>query len=149
MPPSMHWALVLVLAMITGIFGLIWFFVQAGYIKKIDPASRARMFLVLGLLAYLVLIVGAIGITAAAAMGVGSAGMAAAGGFLAFILWVVGIILMLSAVFGMRRSLVDYFNSVEPIGLRLSGVMTFFFNILYFQYHLSRIAEWKRTGAGR
>jgi hypothetical protein len=149
MPPSMHWALVLVLSMITGIFGLIWFFVQAGYVKKIDPASRARKFLVLGLLAYLVLIVGMIGITAAAAMGVGSAGMAAAGGFVAFILWVAGMVFMLSAVFGMRRSLVDYFNSVEPIGLRLSGVMTFFFNILYFQYHLSRIAEWKRTSAGR
>ena len=35
---------------------------------------------------------------------------------------------------------------MEPINLRLSGVMTFFFNILYFQYHFTRIAEWKRTG---
>jgi hypothetical protein len=149
MPPDMHWALVLVLAMFTGIFGLIWFFVQAGYVKKIDPSSRARKFLVLGLLSYLVLFVGMFALTAVAAMGIGSATMAAAGGFVAFILMVVSIVLMLSAVFGMRRSLVDYFNSVEPIGLRLSGAMTFFFNILYFQYHLSRIAEWKKRGAGR
>jgi uncharacterized membrane protein len=149
MPPDLHWALVLVLAMITGIFGLIWFFVQAGYVKKIDPSSRARMFLVLGLLAIVAQIVGVMLVVAGAAMGSGSAGLAAAGGFLAFILWVLAVVFMLSAVFGMRRSLIDYFNSVEPIGLRLSGVMTFFFTILYFQYHLSRIAEWKRTGALR
>jgi hypothetical protein len=39
-----------------------------------------------------------------------------------------------------------YYNSTEPINLRLSAVMTFFFNTLYFQYHMSRIADWKRTG---
>ncbi|MCX6633950.1 MAG: hypothetical protein NT090_02475 [Acidobacteria bacterium] len=140
----MHWAVVLILAMITGIFGLIWFFIQAGYVKKIDPASRARTFLIFGLLAMVAQIVATFVIAGAAAMG--STTGAAAGGFLAFVLAIVGMVLMLSAVFGMRRSLIDYFNTVEPIGLRLSGVMTFFFNILYFQYHLSRIAEWKRTG---
>jgi len=143
----MHWAVVLILAMITGIFGLIWFFIQAGYVKKIDPASRARTFLVFGLLAMVAQIVATFVIAGAAAMG--STTGAAAGGFLAFVLAIVGMVLMLSAVFGMRRSLIDYFNTVEPIGLRLSGVMTFFFNILYFQYHLSRIAEWKRTGTLR
>jgi hypothetical protein len=56
------------------------------------------------------------------------------------------MIFALMAIFGMRSSLVRYFNTVEPIGLRLSGVMTLFFSLLYFQYHLSRIAEWKRTG---
>ena len=49
-------------------------------------------------------------------------------------------------VFGMRRSLVNYYNTVEPIGLKLSGVMTFFFAIFYFQYHFNRIANWKQTG---
>ena len=49
-------------------------------------------------------------------------------------------------VFGMRRSLVTYYNTVEPIGLRLSGVMTFFFAVFYFQYHFMRIANWKQTG---
>ena len=52
----------------------------------------------------------------------------------------------LIAIFGMRSSLVRYYNTVEPMGLRLSGVMTFFFNIIYFQYHLSRIANWEKTG---
>jgi len=50
------------------------------------------------------------------------------------------------AIFKARSLLLEYYNTVEPINLRLSGVMTFFFNILYFQYHFTRIAEWKRTG---
>jgi len=39
-----------------------------------------------------------------------------------------------------------HYNTVGNIGLRLSSLLTFFFNILYFQHHFSRIARWKRTG---
>jgi hypothetical protein len=42
--------------------------------------------------------------------------------------------------------MLNYYNSVEPINLQLSGAMTFFFGIFYLQYHMSRIARWKRTG---
>jgi hypothetical protein len=56
------------------------------------------------------------------------------------------IALIIMAWFNMRASLLHYYNVVEPYGLRLSGVMTFFFNMLYFQYHLSKIAQWKKTG---
>jgi succinate dehydrogenase/fumarate reductase cytochrome b subunit len=143
----MHWAVVLILAWFTGIFGLIWFFIQAGYVKKIDPASRARKFLIFGLLAMLAVTVAIFVSAGAAAMGSTESG--AAVGFLAVILVIASMVFWFSAIFGMRRSLIDYFNTVEPIGLRLSGAMTFFFNILYFQYHLSRIAEWKRTGTLR
>lgn len=147
MPPDLHWALVLVLAIFTGIFGIIWFFIQAGYVKKIDPASRARTFLIIGMLASVGQIATSLIIAGAAALG--SIGSALAGLVVILIFALISIVFMLSAVFGMRRSLIDYFNSVEPIGLRLSGVMTFFFNILYFQYHLSRIAAWKKTGTLR
>ena len=50
----------------------------------------------------------------------------------------------LFARFTMRNELERYYNTVEPIGLRLSGVMTFFFGGLYFQYHLNRINDIKR-----
>jgi len=56
------------------------------------------------------------------------------------------VVVMLMAVFGMRKSIVRYYNTVEPIQLQLSGVMTFFFSVLYFQYHFSRIVQWKKTG---
>ena len=75
-----------------------------------------------------------------------SVGLMAFGGLIFFAGMVIGVIFAILAFFNMRASLVNYYNSVEPIGLRLSGVMTFFFNILYFQYHFSRIATWKQTG---
>jgi hypothetical protein len=53
----------------------------------------------------------------------------------------------MTGIFMLRQSLLSYYSKVEPIGLELSGVMTFLFGPLYFQYHLSRIAKWKKTGA--
>jgi hypothetical protein len=43
----------------------------------------------------------------------------------------------------------QHFNGPEPIGLSLSGVMTFFFGMLYFQYHFTRINELKRLARYR
>jgi hypothetical protein len=40
----------------------------------------------------------------------------------------------------------EYYNSRENIALTLSGVMTFFFSSIYLQYHVNRIARWKKTG---
>jgi hypothetical protein len=51
-----------------------------------------------------------------------------------------------AGVFSIRRSMLTYYNTIEPIQLSLSGVMTFFFGIYYLQYHMSRIARWKSTG---
>ncbi len=58
-----------------------------------------------------------------------------------------GLVFHLKAFFGMRDSIERHYNTVEPINLRLSSIMTFFFNVIYFQYHFTRINEWKRTGA--
>jgi hypothetical protein len=57
-----------------------------------------------------------------------------------------GAIIHIIGNFKMRAALQEYYNTVEPISLRLSGVMTFFFSIWYFQYHFTRIANWKKTG---
>jgi hypothetical protein len=75
------------------------------------------------------------------AMQQAEAGMALGG-----LVYVAAIVLNIVAIFKARSLLLEYYNTVEPINLRLSGVMTFFFNIYYFQYHFTRIAEWKRTG---
>lgn len=58
----------------------------------------------------------------------------------------LGIVFAIIGIFKMRDAIQEYYNTVEPINLRLSGVMTFFFALLYFQYHFSRIAQWKQTG---
>jgi hypothetical protein len=137
-PPSLHWALVLVIGMVTcGIFPLVWLFIQSSFIKKIRPASNVTMLYILGF------VMGVVGYGALmiSAMQQSQIGMA-----LSSLLYLGSIVTWIIAVFKARSLLVEYYNTVEPINLRLSGVMTFFFNILYFQYHFTRIAEWKRTG---
>lgn len=143
-PPSLHWALVFLLVMVTfGIFGIVWIFVEANFVKRIDPRNPARTLFVVVLLLEAVYIGLMVAVVAAAASGVSNVGIiAAVGPLIAIGAAVCGLV----AIFKMRSSLVNYYNSVEPIQLRLSGVMTFFFNIYYFQYHFTRIAEWKRTG---
>jgi hypothetical protein len=141
-PPNMHWAVVLVLSWITfGLGAVIWMFRQAAFVKRLDPGSRAVALLVASVLAmacqaWLVFV-------KFRSLSAGEAA-AALSGFVVLNLLIVALSLV--AVFAMRRSIVRYYNSVEPIHLKLSGLMTFFFSILYFQYHFSRIAGWKKTG---
>ena len=141
-PPSMHWAVVLILSWVTGgLAGVIWTFKEAAFVKKIDPSNKAIPMLViamLGMVGQLVLVFSMMGSRSMSDIAAGTAVMMA----LNLVIVVVGLI----AVFGMRSSIVRYYNTVEPIGLQLSGIMTFFFSILYFQYHFSRIAAWKQTG---
>lgn len=147
MPPSMHWALVLVISIFCGVFGLVWMFVQASFVKKLDPNNKSIMMFIVS---FLVGIGGMIVmmVVGGAAVAMGARGQAA----LPFMFLLYPIVCLLPAVFGilgvfgMRRSLLYHYNTVEPIGLRLSGVMTFFFAIFYFQYHFMRIANWKQTG---
>ncbi|MGH9612941.1 MAG: hypothetical protein ACRD4P_07675 [Bryobacteraceae bacterium] len=54
--------------------------------------------------------------------------------------------LCVAAALNIRSSLLRYYNSVEPIGLQISAPMTLFFQVLYLQYHFTRIARWKETG---
>jgi hypothetical protein len=152
MPPSLHWALVLVITALCGIFGLVWLFVEASFVKKLDPNNKSIMMLIVS---FLVVIGGWI---VMAAVGIGMGGTAAAMGservgmvlpviFLMYlVVCVLSAVFGLLGVFGMRRSLLNYYNTVEPVGLQLSPVMTFFFALFYFQYHFTRIANWKRTG---
>ncbi len=143
MPPDMHWVIVLILSFVTfGLGGLVWTFKEAFFVKKINPSSKAVLLMVIALLAML-------GQVALSFMAVSSGSMATMASASAIILALNLVIIVagLMAIFGMRSSLVKYYNGVENIGLRLSGIMTFFFSILYFQYHFSRIAQLKKRGA--
>jgi uncharacterized protein DUF4339 len=141
-PPSLHWALVLLLGAITlGIFTWIWCIVQANFVKKLDSKSGPvvlMVFAAIGGVGYLILYFAALGTDNADTKG----GLL----LISFVLEVATGIFLLVAIFKMRRSLINYYNQVEPINLRLSGVMTFFFSIYYFQHHFTRIAKWKQTG---
>lgn len=136
LPPRLHWALLLLFTVLTlGIFFIVWMFVQAAWVRKIHPASNAMTLMAI----YLVL--GVIGQVISGASEKESA-EAAAGGMLVL----AGTIVSIVGFFSIRRSMVDYYNKVEPIGLKLSAAMTFFFGAFYLQYHMTRIARWKESG---
>jgi uncharacterized protein DUF4339 len=142
-PPDFHWALVLLVNFFCNIFQIVWLFIEAGFVKKIDSESKGIAFLAGSLVTEIVAVI----------VLFTSIGMApdrqdpSPAVFVPFIfIAIAGAVLHLIGVFQMRSSLVNYYNTVEPINLRLSGVMTFFFAVYYFQYHFSRIANWKRTG---
>src|SRR5215472_8367787 len=137
-PPDFPWALVLLIGIVTCLLFLwAWLIVEAAWIRKIKPASKGLLFVLLALGCSLVS--GFIG-GVTGAMNQGQSNPVGA------LFSLAGFVLILVAVFTMRSDLEEYYNSTENINLRLSGVMTFFFAVFYFQHHFSRIARWKKTG---
>jgi hypothetical protein len=131
LPPGMQWPIVLLIAIVTcGIFSMVWMFIEANFVKKIRPASNALMFYAIGVGG----IFGAYALIFARQM------------MLAQLLNIGCLVAIVLGHFQMKAALEDYYNTVEPVNLRLSGVMVFFFNVFYFQYHFSRIRDWKTTG---
>ena len=142
-PPNLHWALVLLIGIFTcGLFLVVWEFVQAAWMRKVNPSSKALFYY--------------IGATVIAFGGsFARIGLMAANGFsnqyqlMGAATSLISIVLAELAFFDMRRCMEEHFNGPEPIGLSLSGGMTFFFGYFYFQYHFTRINELKRTARYR
>lgn len=137
-PPGLQWYLVLVLAIFTcGLGALVWMFIQANFVKKIDPQSKAVIMLIAYLGCYVL------------SMGFSIGGAIANEPTLSLLgtpISLAGVAILIWNFFQMRTSLLDYYNRVENIGLRLSPIMTFFFAVFYFQHHFARINKWKTTG---
>ncbi len=154
--PNLHWGLVVLFTFLTcGLFMIIWNLVISAWLKRVQPNSNA-LFLYLGVVA--VACVSFVSGGIASAHTVFHPGeppsLAMFGPFLGlrisigFVLWVVRLI----ARYSERASLEEHFNTVEPMGLQLNPVMTFFFGGVYFQSQLNRINAMKlaaRFGAGR
>jgi len=141
-PPSLHWGLVLLFTFLTcGIFGLVWLIVEGVWIRKVKPGAKSFTYLmVLAALWAALVAVGFYQGLSAAATGQPSQGV----GAIALFIDLIGFVMHIVTVFAMRSDIEDHFNSAEPIGLSLSGVMTFFFAVFYFQYHFTRINDMKR-----
>jgi GYF domain 2/Domain of unknown function (DUF4234) len=132
-PPSLHWGIAVLLGVLTcGLFGWVWAIVQANWVRKVQPTSKALVMWSIAVLLFLIeIILGALHDDTAKALGI--------------VLRLGGAILWIAASFNMRSSLEEHYNTAEPIGLDLNGVMTFFFNVYYFQYHFTRINEIRRS----
>jgi hypothetical protein len=143
-PPNLHWALVLLIAFFTsGLFAIVWMFVQASWMRKVDPRSKALGYYIAAIVVYIIMIVSLVAL--AISMSGGNATPSSGLSVLFLASGLANVVLFLIAIFTMRSDIEAHFNGPEPIGLRLSGIMTFFFSVYYFQYHFTRINELKRA----
>jgi multidrug transporter EmrE-like cation transporter len=138
-PPDLHWGILLLLEVVTCfLFGAVWMFVQSIYVKRIDPNSKGTMFYALNLGCGIVgrIVVGVLNVSRQHELAT----------IFSLVLFVACIVLAQMGNFDIKASLENHFNTAEPINLQLSGPMTFFFSIFYFQYHFNRINNWRRRG---
>jgi GYF domain 2 len=144
--PDLNWGLLLVINLFTcGLMQAIWNIVVSNWARRLDPSSKAFMWYVVSL----ILILANFGSSynhrmghmhepaRQLYMGFGFAGLT-----IGLVTWVVRLI----ARFTLRDTLERHYNTVDPIGLRLNPVMTFFFGGLYFQYKLNEINRMKQSG---
>ncbi|HEY1678715.1 MAG TPA: DUF4339 domain-containing protein [Candidatus Sulfotelmatobacter sp.] len=133
LPPNLHWLIVLVLGILTRqLFNFVWALIQANWARKLSGENKPMVLvamypagMIAGVLATILL---------PRTMPIGAI----------FIL--AGAIVYLVGMFAIKDAMEQYYTTTENIGLQLSGVMTFFFGTIYFQYHINSIARWKKTG---
>jgi hypothetical protein len=137
LPPNLHWAVLLILEIVTRqLFNLIWALVQANWARKLIKNNKPLVLVAMypaGIIA---------GIMAEVVSGSNSDALAIP----AIVCIIGGVIAYIIGIFSIRSAMEEYYNSTENIGLSLSGVMTFFFSAVYLQYHINRIARWKKMG---
>jgi hypothetical protein len=124
-PPGLHWGWVLLVSVFTaGLFYIVWAFVQAVWVRKLDGKSNALQLLVV----YLVLTIIGESVADSAAK---DSPLVLAG----VLLSLAGMVVSIVAYFSMRRTLAAHYD------VKLSWWMTLIFNVLYFQHHFTRIAR--------
>ena len=130
-PPKLHWALVLLFTIFTlGIFMLVWIFIQSSWAKKINPESNATT----QFIAYVVLIVVGQILVEATTGGLKALGL---------LVMLGSYVVFYFGAYSIRRTMLDHYNHVEPMQLKLSAAMVFLCSCFYLQYHMTRIARWK------
>jgi len=149
--PNLSWGLVLLFAFLTcSMFMFVWNLVLSSWMKRVQPNSKALFYYAA---ATVLLVLQVLAQTHTRVQiyhpgvhwWVSTYASHPLSSVLSIGTWVVRLI----ARFTMRADLEEHFNGPEPVGLSLSGVMTFFFGGLYFQYHLNRINELKRMARFR
>ena len=133
--PNLHWGLVLLFGILTcGFFFAIWDLVQVLWMKRVQPNTQALMYYILFAVFWVLNIGKSVGNTMLMMHNT-----LPHNSILASLIAIATFVFAIVFRFSMRSSLEQHFNGPEPFGLTLSGVMTFFFGGLYFQYHLNRI----------
>ncbi len=146
-PPNLHWGLLLLIDIVTcSLFQMVWNIILALWFRRVFPASKALVLYIAS--AVLLLMQAAMGQTLGLVSrthnfghGYGAhTGSVAIYSLVAIGCWVVRLI----ARFTFRSELEQHFNTTEPVNLRLSPVLTFFFGGIYLQSQMNRINDIRR-----
>jgi hypothetical protein len=141
-PPNLHWGLELLLGFVTCyLFVMVWNLVIAAWANRVQPASKALMFYIIATVLIVIYYGSSWGTVVAISH---NPGQPPQPHLLASLVGLATWVMRLLARFSLRDTLDQHFNSVEPMGLRLSAVMTFFFGGIYFQYKLNEINQLKQ-----
>jgi hypothetical protein len=141
-PPSLHWGICILLTVVTcTLFCWVWAFVQAVWMKKVQPNSKAIIYYSVAAGFWLLSVCfGAFYGATHGLEGISSANFRVT-------VWAFRFIIAVPAILGnfnLKNSIEEHYNTAEPIGLSLNPVMAFFFGVLYFQYHFTEINEMKQ-----
>jgi hypothetical protein len=141
-PPNLNWGLELVLGLFTcGLFVMVWNIVIAAWAKRIVPSSRALALYIISAVLILLKLGTSWSIVIASLSHHQMIHEGIGGGLLSLATWVV----RLMARFTLRDDLERHYNGPEPLGIRFSPVMVFFFGGLYFQYKLNEVNRLKEA----
>ena len=144
-PPNLHWGFVLLFDLLTcSLFQLVWNLILAAWFRRVYPPTK--ILLLYAAAAVLIFAQGAFGqkvgfIASQHGMHVGHGRGIAGYGVVAITCWVVRLL----ARFTFRAELEAHYNTVEPIGLVVNPVLTFFFGGIYLQSVMNRINDIKRS----
>lgn len=143
-PPKMAVWLYLLLAVVTLlIFPIIWGFRVSAWMRNVDRKSHAVTWWAVGIV--MLAILGGLYVL----LSIAHNAELAAGNYdpngesaveLFGTLSDLSNIPFLIALYSARSPLLKYFNSVEPIGLKVNGILLFFLQSLYLQYKLNQVA---------
>jgi hypothetical protein len=147
MPPDMQWYIVLLITILCGLFGLYWFWKQVSFVETINPQGKAKKFFIYGIAGifggYVLVFLGTM---LAAALESAIFGIF---GLLGPLVILGAYACLIIAIFDMRKSIHNYYTTVEPMGINLmtteGAILTFFFSMYYFQYHFANIAARKKA----
>ena len=124
-PPRLHWTIVLVLSIVTlGLFMDVWLLVQALWVRKHDPQSRAfPVFLWSVVLTVVAEILN----------------MMHEATSVAAVLFIASLVLGLVATFAVRDFLAAYIRGSTGRPAYLGSFLTLILGPIYLQYHMNRL----------
>jgi hypothetical protein len=142
-PPNVPWVLDLLLWFLTcSLFNKVYVLVQAAWLQRIQPNSKALM---LYIIATVIAVINIFASFSLVVVVMSHHGAMPPRHPLTSLLGLLYICMVIGARFAMRSALEEHYNVQEPIGLRLDPVMTFFFGGIYFQYKLNEINQMKQA----